>query len=79
VPGGQEGLDPPNPARFGNFARIGLCAIVFTLATWNWFTWKGIVAFIPFWVLFEVFTARACGRLWPVRTADSIPCSTWLT
>ncbi len=25
------------------------------LATWHWFDWKGIVSFVPFWAVFEVF------------------------
>jgi hypothetical protein len=25
------------------------------LATWRWFEWKGIVSFLPFWLVFEVF------------------------
>jgi len=35
-------------------AQIGLTAVVFMLATWNRFEWKGIVSFFPFWTLFEV-------------------------
>ena len=36
-----------------NYAQVGLTAVVFTLLTWNWFTWKGLVAFVPLWVIFE--------------------------
>lgn len=35
-------------------AQIGLTSVVFMLATWNWFEWKGIVSFVPFWAIFEV-------------------------
>ena len=45
----------PDPARMANFARIGLCALVFMIATWNWFAWKGVVSFVPFWAAFEIF------------------------
>jgi hypothetical protein len=49
-------------------AQIGLTAIVFMLATWSWFEWKGIVSFFPLWTLFEgiyrsrVRAALACDR-----------------
>jgi hypothetical protein len=36
-----------------HYAQIGLTAAVFTLATWTWFNWKGIVVFLPLWVVFE--------------------------
>jgi hypothetical protein len=36
-----------------HYAQVGLTALVFVLMTWNWFTWKGIVAFVPMWVVFE--------------------------
>jgi hypothetical protein len=45
----------PNPGRLENYGRIGLCSLVFTLATWNWFELKGLVSFIPFWAAFEIF------------------------
>lgn len=39
--------------------QIALCAVVFSLATWHWFAWKGIVSFIPFWIVFEfIFRSR---------------------
>jgi hypothetical protein len=42
----------PSPS-LKHYAQVGLTAVVFTMATWNWFTWKGIVAFLPIWVVFE--------------------------
>lgn len=37
-----------------HFAQVGLTSIVFTLATWNWFGWKGLVSFVPMWMVFEI-------------------------
>ncbi|MBL7716817.1 MAG: hypothetical protein JNL01_15230 [Bdellovibrionales bacterium] len=37
-----------------HWVRIGLTTAVFTLATFHWFGWKGLVSFVPFWTLFEV-------------------------
>jgi hypothetical protein len=45
----------PDPGRLENYARVALCSVVFTIAGWQWFTWKGIVSFVPFWAAFEVF------------------------
>jgi hypothetical protein len=42
------------PGGFKHFAQIGLTAAVVTLATWPWFEWKGAVAFLPLWIVFEV-------------------------
>jgi hypothetical protein len=36
-----------------HYMQIGLTAAVFTLATWKWFDWKGIVVFLPLWIVFE--------------------------
>jgi hypothetical protein len=30
-------------------------ALFFTLVTWTWFDWKGIVSFVPFWACFETY------------------------
>lgn len=39
--------------------QVALTTIIFMLATWSWFEWKGIVAFVPFWAVFElVFRSR---------------------
>jgi hypothetical protein len=51
-----------------HFIRIGLLTLVFTLLTWDWFGPKGLVAFVPFWIVFEVFyrakvrVALACNK-----------------
>jgi len=37
-----------------HYLQIGLTAVVFTLLTWNWFHWKGVVSFLPLWILFEI-------------------------
>ena len=47
-----------------HYAQIGLTALVFTLLTWNWFSWKGIVAFIPIWTVFEaIYRSRVRAAL----------------
>lgn len=43
----------PHPG-FKHMFQVGLTAVIFMLATWNWFEWKGIVSFLPLWTLFEV-------------------------
>jgi hypothetical protein len=42
------------PGGFKHFSQIGLTAAVVTLGTWRWFEWKGAVAFLPIWIVFEV-------------------------
>lgn len=37
-----------------HFFQIGLTSVFFTLLTWPWLNWKGIVSFLPFWITFEV-------------------------
>ena len=37
-----------------HYAQVGLTSAIVMLLTWNWFTWKGIVAFIPIWTVFEM-------------------------
>jgi hypothetical protein len=37
-----------------HFLQIFLTAAFFTVLTWKIFNWKGLVSFIPFWVVFEV-------------------------
>ena len=55
----------PRPGGF-HYVQIGLTAIVFTLAAWPMFNWKGLVSFLPFWLTFETIyrmktrTALAC-------------------
>jgi predicted RNA-binding Zn-ribbon protein involved in translation (DUF1610 family) len=36
-----------------HFAQIALTAVFFTVLTWSWFSWKGLVSFIPLWTVFE--------------------------
>ena len=36
-----------------HYVQIGLTAAFFTLLTWHWFSWKGMVSFIPLWTAFE--------------------------
>lgn len=43
----------PRPG-FKHMAQVGLTAIIFMLATWSRFEWKGIVSFFPLWTIFEV-------------------------
>ncbi len=33
--------------------QVGITAALFTCTTWPWFGWKGIVSFVPFWIIFE--------------------------
>lgn len=34
-------------------AQIGLTAVIVTLLTYQWFSWKGMVTFVPLWIAFE--------------------------
>ena len=53
----------PKPVR-RHYIQIGLTAAFFTLVTWQWFTWKGIISFLPLWTGFEVFyRSRVRGAL----------------
>jgi hypothetical protein len=44
----------PKPGGPRHFIQVSLTAAVFTIACWSWFSWKGLVAFVPFWIAFEV-------------------------
>lgn len=44
---------PPRPTS-RHMIQIGLTSLVFMLATWSWFEWKGVVVFVPLWITFEV-------------------------
>ena len=35
--------------------RVGLTAATFTVATWPWIEWKGIVSYVPFWAAYEIW------------------------
>ena len=41
------------PGSLKHYAWIGFTTLFFTLLTWPWFSWKGIVAFLPIWTVFE--------------------------
>ncbi len=47
----------PEPGRPRHFIQIGLTAVVFALGLWALFPWigsKGLVAFVPLWIAFEI-------------------------
>ncbi|MBY0471416.1 hypothetical protein K2X30_09635 [bacterium] len=44
----------PTPGSLRHYLQVGLTSLVFTLATWDFFSWKGILSFLPFWTLFEI-------------------------
>ncbi len=44
----------PKPERMIRVFQVLLTAGIFTLLTWDWFEWKGIVSFFPFWAAFEL-------------------------
>ncbi|MGE0616378.1 MAG: hypothetical protein AB7P04_12130 [Bacteriovoracia bacterium] len=56
----------PRPEAGINAFRIALTAGVFTVATWPWFGWKGMISLVPFWAIFETYyrlrlrTSLAC-------------------
>jgi hypothetical protein len=43
----------PEPGKAIHFLRVGVCAWVFTLLFFPVFGWKGLVSFLPFWIVFE--------------------------
>lgn len=45
----------PRPGHPVHFFQVFIAALFFTVVTWSWFEWKGIVSFVPFWITFEVF------------------------
>lgn len=57
----------PKPGGWRHFSQVALTAGVVTLATWPWFGIKGVISFIPLWMVFEavyrskVRVALACG------------------
>ncbi len=42
------------PGQPMHYVQVGLCALMFTLATFKWFQFKGMVSFLPMWIIFEV-------------------------
>lgn len=45
----------PHPHTLKRYFQVGLTAGVFAWATSPFFGWKGIVSFLPFWVIFEIY------------------------
>jgi hypothetical protein len=41
------------PGGVRQISQIAITAAFFTLVTWELFSWKGIVSFVPFWAVFE--------------------------
>jgi hypothetical protein len=35
--------------------QIVITSLTFSLVTWPWLEWKGIVSLLPFWITFEIF------------------------
>ena len=57
----------PNPGQAKHFVQIGLTTAMVTLMTWQLFEWKGIVSFIPIWIVFET--------LYRLRVRAQMTCS----
>lgn len=55
----------PNPTA-KHFAQVFLTAVVFMIATFSFFGFKGIVSFVPFWVVFEA--------LYRMKVRALVPC-----
>lgn len=45
----------PFPGTLRHYFQVGLTAAFFSLMTWKWLSWKGMVSFIPFWIVFEAY------------------------
>ena len=43
------------PGGFKQISQVFLTTAFLTLLTWPWFEWKGIVAIVPIWTVFEVY------------------------
>lgn len=43
----------PNPGKTGHILQVLLTSVVVMLATYPILEWKGIVSFLPIWVIFE--------------------------
>ncbi len=43
------------PGGFRQITQVTSTAAFFTLLTWPWLDWKGIVSFVPFWTIFEFY------------------------
>jgi len=54
----------PQPGQPIHFVQIGLCALMFTLICFPLFKWKGLVSFVPMWIVFEgVYRMRMRAQL----------------
>lgn len=54
----------PNPSTPRAFAQVGITTAFFILVTFHWFGWKGAVAFVPFWLIYEtLFRTRVRAKL----------------
>jgi hypothetical protein len=52
------------PGTFKHYVQVGITAVFFTMVTWSWFEWKGIISFVPFWLVFEtVYRTRVRAAL----------------
>ncbi len=45
----------PKPGTLRRISQVALTSLVFTLATWKLFSWKGIIFVVPFWTAYELF------------------------
>ncbi len=43
----------PRPGGFKQVSQVVLTALFFTVVTWSFFGWKGIISIVPFWTIFE--------------------------
>ncbi len=44
----------PSPFQAKRYVQLAMTTAVFVAATYSWFEWKGIVAALPFWMIFEI-------------------------
>lgn len=45
----------PRPDHLIRVFQVSLSAALFTLFTWQWFKWRGVVSFVPIWTAYELF------------------------
>jgi predicted RNA-binding Zn-ribbon protein involved in translation (DUF1610 family) len=45
----------PKSGTIKQYAQVFLTSSVFTLLAWPWLTWKGMVVFLPFWAIYEIY------------------------
>jgi len=44
----------PEIGTLKHYAQVGIVTAVVTLALFPWLNWKGVVSFLPLWVVFEL-------------------------